>query len=212
MIEFKSLVNPSVWNWLWEDKESVVSYVGEDEEVSVYRPDGEVFAADDAMGTLSLNRKLPRGFLRGPTPYLVANIGAFKEPHYALVDTGSQVNIRSERLPNQLNLPMEAGSPISLSNASGMAISVIGVCRDVAVSTVGRRSLQTFLVTSTMANDFLLGLLWFLSVGATMTVTGKGADARVAISITGDDGVETSVKAMFSNDLLRTSEGLVAKN
>ena len=45
-----------------------------------------------------------------------------------------------------------------------------------------------------------------------MTVTGKGADARVAISITGDDGVETSVKAMYSDDLLRTSEGLVAKN
>ena len=59
MMEFKSLVNPSVWHCLWEDKESVVSYVGEDEEVSVYRPDGEVFAADDAMGTLSLNRKLP---------------------------------------------------------------------------------------------------------------------------------------------------------
>ena len=58
MMEFKSLVNPSVWNWLWEDKESVVSYVGEDEEVSVYRTNREVFAADDAMGTLSLNRKL----------------------------------------------------------------------------------------------------------------------------------------------------------
>ena len=45
-----------------------------------------------------------------------------------------------------------------------------------------------------------------------MTVTGKGADAHVTISITGHDGVETSVKAMFSDDLLRTFEGLVAKN
>ena len=147
MMEFKSLVNPSVWNWLWEDKESVVSYVDEDEEVSVYCPDGKVFAADDAVGTLSLNRKLRRGFLRGHTPHLVANIGAFKELHYAVVDTGSQVNILPERLTNQLNLPMEAGSPISLSNASGTAISVIGVCRDVAVSTVGLRILQPLLVT-----------------------------------------------------------------
>ena len=142
----------------------------------------------------------------------MANIGAFKEPYYALVDTGSQLNILSERLANQLNLPMEAGSPISPSNASGTAISVIGVCRDVAVSTVVRRSLQTFLVTSTMANDCLPGLPWFLSVGATMTVTGTGADARMAISITEDDRVATSVKAMFSDDLMRTTTGLVAQN
>ena len=195
-----------------EDTESVVSYVGEDKEASVYRSDGEVFAADNAMGTLLLNRKLQRGFLRGPTPYLVANIGAFKERHYARLDIDSQVNILSERLANQVNLPIEAGSPIVLSNASGTAISVIGVCQDVAVSIVGRRSLQTFLVTSIMVKDFLPELPWFLSVGASMTVTGKGADARVAISITGEDGVETSVNAMFSDDLLRTSEGLVAKH
>jgi hypothetical protein len=212
MMEFKSLLNPSIWNWVWDDKDTIVNYVGEDEVVSVYRHEGEVFAADDALGTLSMNRKLPRGFLRGPTPYLVANIGAQKESHYALVDTGSQVNILSERLANQLNLPIEAGSPIELHNASGTAINVTGVCRDVLISTVGRRSLQTFLVTSTMANDFLLGLPWFLSVGARMTVNGRGSNARVAITVIGEDGSETSVKAVFSDDLQRTAEGLVAKN
>ena len=86
------------------------------------------------------------------------------------------------------------------------------MCRDVMVSTVGKGSLQTFLVTSTMANDFLLGLLWFLSPRARMTVTGKGATARVAITVTGEDGSETSVKAVFSDDLVRTPEGLVSKN
>lgn len=136
----------------------MVSYIGEDESISVYREDGEVFSANDAIDTLCLHRKLPRGFLRGPTPYLVASIGVMKEAHYALVDTGSQVNIISERLATQLNLPTETGSPLELRNASGGSISVVGVCRDVDISTVGRRSLQTFLVTSTNANDLLLGL------------------------------------------------------
>ena len=78
---------------MWEDKEAVVSYIGEDGFVTVYRAEGEGFSADDAMSTLSMNKKLPCGFLRGPTPYLVGNIGALKESHYTLVDTRSQVNI-----------------------------------------------------------------------------------------------------------------------
>ena len=78
------------------------------------------------------------------------------------------------------------------------------------VSTVGKGSLQTFLVTSTMANDFLLGLTWFLSVGARMTAMGKGSTA--AITITGKDRTETSVKAVFSDDLVRTLKGLVSTN
>ena len=62
-MEFKSLINPSIWNWVWDDRETVVSYVGEEEYLSVYREGGEVFAAEDAVETLSMNRKLPRGFL-----------------------------------------------------------------------------------------------------------------------------------------------------
>ena len=214
MMEIRSLMNPTVWNWLWDDKDAVVSYIGEDETISVYREEGEVFSADDAIDTLCLHRKLPRGFLRGPTPYLVASIGVMKEAHYALVDTGSQVNIISERLATQLNLPVEKGSPLELRNASGGCISVVGVCRDVDISTVGRRSLQTFLVTSTNANDLLLGLPWFMSVGARMIVAGKGPAAQVAISIMGEDGTETTVKAIFSDDLMRTPQGLMmmAKN
>ena len=209
MMEIRSLMNPTVWNWLWDDKDAVVSYIGEDESVSVYREGGEVFSADDAIDTLCLHRKLPRGFLRGPTPYLVAAIGVMKEAHYALVDTGSQVNIISERLAAQLNLPTETGSPLELRNASGGSINVVGVCRDVDIHTVGRRSLQTFLVTSTNANDLLLGLPWFMSVGARMIVAGKGPAAQVAISLTGEDGTETSVKAIFSDDLMRTPQGLM---
>jgi hypothetical protein len=214
LMEFKSLVNPGVWNWLWDDREpNIVNYIGEDDDVTIdYGDEGHVFAAEDAVETLGLNRKLPRGFLRGPTPYIVANIGGFREAHYALVDTGSQVNIISERLANQLNLPIQNGSPLELHNASGSAISVIGTCRDVETLTVGRRSLQTFLVTSTSANDLLLGLPWFLSVGARMTVAGRGAGARVSVTLAADDGTETSVKAIFSDDLLRTPEGLMAKN
>ena len=90
------------------------------------------------------------------TPYLVAQIGAFREAHYVLADTGGQVNIISERLANQLSLPIEAVSPLELHNASGIATDVIGVCRDVGISTVARRNLRTFLVTSTPTNDHLL--------------------------------------------------------
>ena len=50
MMEFKSLVNPTVWNWLWDDKDAMISYVGEDDFVTVFREEGEVFAAEDAMG------------------------------------------------------------------------------------------------------------------------------------------------------------------
>ena len=183
MMVIQSLMNPTVWNWLWDDKDAVVTYIGEDETIYMYREAGEVFSAHDAVDTLCLHRKLPCGFFRGPTPYLVALIGVMKEAHYALVDTGSQVNIISERLAIQLNLPVEKGSPLELQNASGGCISVVGVCRDVDISTVGRRSLQTFLVTSTNANDLLLELPWFMSVGARMIVAGKGPAAQVAISI-----------------------------
>ena len=183
MMVIQSLMNPTVWNWLWDDKDAVVSYIGEDETIYMYREEGEVFSAHDAVDTLCLHRKLPSGFFRGPTTYLVASIGVMKEAHYALVDTGSQVNIISEMLAIQLNLPVEKGCPLELQNASGGCISVVGVCRDVDISMVGRRSLQTFLVTSTNATDLLLGLPWFMSVGARMIVAGKGPVAQVAISI-----------------------------
>ena len=77
------------------------------------------------------------------------------------------------------------------------------------IHTVGRRSLQTFLVASTNAIDLLLGSPWFMSVGARMIVAGEGPAAQVAISLTGEDGTETSVKAIFSDDLMRTPQGLM---
>ena len=80
------------------------------------------------------------------------------------------------------------------------------------ISTVGRSSPQTFLVTSTSANNLLLVLTWFLSVGARMTVTGIGSTAKVAIMVNGEDGSKTSVRAVFSDDLMQTSEGVVSKN
>ena len=214
MMKIRSHMNPTVWNWLWDDKDAVGSYIGEDETIFVYRGEGEVFSADDAIDTLYLHRKLPHSFLRGPTPYLVASIGVIKDPHYALVDTGSQVNIISERLATQFNLPVKTGSPLELQNASGGCISIVGVCRDVDISTVRRRSLQTFLVTSTNANDLLLGLPWFMSVGARMIVAGKGSAAQEAISIIAEHGTEPTVKAIFSDDLMRTPQGLMmmAKN
>ena len=47
-----------------------------------------------------------------------------------------------------------------------------------------------------------------------MIVAGKGPAAQVAISIIVEDGTETTVKAIFSDDLMRTSQGLMmmAKN
>ena len=42
-----------------------------------------------------------------------------------------------------------------------------------------------------------------------MIVAGKGPAAQVAISLTGEDGTETSVKAIFSDDLMRTLQGLM---
>ena len=209
MMEIRSLMNPRVWNWLWDNKDAMVSYIGEDETISMYREEGEMLSADDAIVTLCIHRKLPCGSLRGPTPYLVSSIGVIKEAHYALVDTGSQVNIISERLATQLNLPVKKGSPLKLRNASGGCISVVDVCRDVDISMVGRRSLQTFLVTSTNANDLLLGLPWFMSVGARIIVAGKCPAAQVAISIMREDGTETTVKAIFSNDIMRTPQGLM---
>ena len=92
-MEFKSLINLSMWDWVWEDKEAIVSYIGEDNFLPVYRAEGEVFSADDAMSTLSMHKQLLCGFLKGPTTYLVTNIGALKESHYALVDT--QVKLTS---------------------------------------------------------------------------------------------------------------------
>ena len=48
-----------------------------------------------------------------------------------------------------------------------------------------------------------------MSVGAKMVVTGKGHLAQVAITIAGEDGSEMSVKAIFSDDLMRTPQGLM---
>ena len=47
-----------------------------------------------------------------------------------------------------------------------------------------------------------------------MIVAGKGPAAQVAISIIVEDGTETTVKAIFSDDLMRTPQGLMmmAKN
>ena len=83
------------------------------------------------------------------------------------------------------------------------------MCRDVEVSTVARKSLQTFLVTATSAKDLLLGLPWFLSVGARMTVVGRGTDTQVVVALTNEDGIETAVKAVFSDNLMRTPPGLM---
>ena len=57
MMEIRSLMNPTVWKWLWGDKDAVVSYIGKDETISMYREEGEVFSADDAPDTLCLHRK-----------------------------------------------------------------------------------------------------------------------------------------------------------
>ena len=48
-----------------------------------------------------------------------------------------------------------------------------------------------------------------MSVGARMIVAGKGPTAQVAISIIGEDGTETTVKAIFSDDLMRTPQVLM---
>ena len=47
-----------------------------------------------------------------------------------------------------------------------------------------------------------------------MIVAGKCPVAQVAISIMGEDGTETTVKAIFSDDPIRTPQGLMmmAKN
>ena len=45
-----------------------------------------------------------------------------------------------------------------------------------------------------------------------MTVSGKGSTAKVAIIVNGEDRLESSVRAVFSADLIQTSEGLVSKN
>ena len=47
-----------------------------------------------------------------------------------------------------------------------------------------------------------------------MIVAGNGPAAQVAISIMGEDGTETTVKAIFSDDLMRTPPDLMmmAKN
>ena len=77
---------------------------------------------------------------------------------------------------------------------SGAAIDVGSVSRDIEVTTVARKSLQTFLLTSTSANDLLLVLQWFLSVVARMIVVGCGTDARVVVVLTNQDHMETAVK------------------
>ena len=42
-----------------------------------------------------------------------------------------------------------------------------------------------------------------------MTVMGRGSDARVVVALTNEEGVETAVKAVFSDTLMRTPQGLM---
>ena len=130
IMEAPSLMNSTVWNWLWDNRNrenAVISYIGEDEEITTTQHDGaDVFAAEDAINTLGLHKTLPRGFLRGPTPYIVTYVGVLNEVHYALVDTGSQVNIISERLANQLNLPIEHGRPLELHSCKKKPPNLFG--------------------------------------------------------------------------------------
>ena len=42
-----------------------------------------------------------------------------------------------------------------------------------------------------------------------MTVVGCGIDVRVVIAFTNEDGIETAVKTIFSNNLMRTQQGLI---
>lgn len=64
------------------------------------------------------------------------------------------------------------------------------MCRDVHC---GKKQFQTLLVNSTIVNDLLLGLLWFISVGARMTVTSRGLSARVVVIVICEDGSEALV-------------------
>ena len=86
------------------------------------------------------------------------------------------------------------------------------VYQDIMVSIIGMGSLQKSLVTSTIANDFLLSLIWFLSIGRRMIVMSKDSTAHVAITIIDEDGIKTFVKDVFSYDLIQILEGLKSKN
>jgi hypothetical protein len=193
---------------------AVVNYVGEDEEFSVdMNTEFQIFDANLALNSLSVNQTLPKGFLKAPTPYIRIVFGKGFDEFYGLVDTGSQINLLSHRLANQLNLPVETGNfDVNLNGAGGLPVDISGLCHDVLVNAVGQPSLQTFLVTPSTANDLILGLPWFLQNGAKITSVGKGKDAGVSVSVVGRDGRETSVVAILSKELMRTPEGLVPKN
>ena len=45
-----------------------------------------------------------------------------------------------------------------------------------------------------------------------MTVAGKGQNACLAVTVTSEDKTKTSVKVVFSDDLVRTPEGFVSQN
>lgn len=92
---------------------------------------------------------------------------------------------------------------------SGVAIEVVVVCQDVKISIVARKLLQTFLVTSTFVNDLLLGLTWLLCIGARMTVVGCGTDTQVVIAFINEDSIEMAVRAMFSDNIMQTLQGLM---
>ena len=49
MMEVRSLVNPTTWNWLWDDRDVVANYIGGDIRV---RDDAEVFNKEDTIDTL----------------------------------------------------------------------------------------------------------------------------------------------------------------
>ena len=65
-----------------------INHEGECDKVTVYHYNIEVYKVEDTVNMLVLYSKLPCGFVRVPTPYLVMSVGPHRELHYALVDTG----------------------------------------------------------------------------------------------------------------------------
>ena len=141
MMEFKSLVNPTVWNFLWHDKDKLVSYIWEDESVTIFCEDRQLFVPKDSMWMLSVNQKLRLMFLVRHMPCLVATIEMLKEPYYVLLDISRQVNILLERLIYQLNLHIKPSNLQERHNYSRRAINVTGVCQDTQLFIVGKASL-----------------------------------------------------------------------
>jgi hypothetical protein len=216
--ELIALMPPHTRRMIIEDRHKslgpVVNYVGEDEFCSVdATEDKEIYDAELVLNTLSLNNTLPRGFLKAPTPYICVQFGQGHNQYPALVDTGSMVNLISQRMVDQLQLPIRTGKEIGLSGAGGMSVDVNGMCEDILVTAVGQHSLQTFVVTPSNANDVILGLPWFVGVGGKITAMGRGKGAEVSITVNGPEGTESTVVAISSKDLVRTADGLkLAKN